>query len=521
MSKFANAMNANVYTWNGALSYSSPDPSKEANGRLSLFFKGVRGLHINTLHKYLKESADENLLDTFLLVFHIRDCRGGKGERELGRQSLIWLFINYPDEFSRIIHLLPEYGRWDDLLEFFPKCLDLTKNEFYYKYLKKVPEPTYVEKLRNLQIKAVSLVVTQLQQDRKNMLLGKPCSLCAKWTPTEGDRLDRKTGIFKILAEAIGVTPRSLRKNYNTPLREYLKICEVYMCSGKWGNIDFNKVPSRAMKLLKNAFNKHDSSRYQEWIQALKLGKPNVKVNGKQLFPHELVHEMSTKGLSDIVIEEQWKSLINEVKKRGTMRDTIAVVDTSGSMTGLPLDVAIAMGMVISEVVEGPFHGHVITFSDKPKFEIIRDGSAFDRYKIIRDMEWGGSTNLEEVFNLILNRARECKLSEKDMPKTLIIISDMQFNQATNQYQTNWECINNLYNKHGYTRPQIVFWNVVGNTIDFPVTKGEHGTALISGFSPSILKALVFNEDYNPMSVLQSAIGDTRYDEVRNSYNCI
>jgi Mg-chelatase subunit ChlD len=524
MSKFAQAMNANAYTWN-ALSYASPDPSGETSGRLSLFFKGVRGLNVPRLYEYLRDCAKEDLLDTFLLAFHLRDCRGGKGERELGRRAMSWLFINYPVQFRRVMHLLPEYGRWDDLLELFPGALVLTNIEHVRaNYLADVPDVKYLQNLQAMQNEAVQLVAKQLQQDRQNMLAGKPCSICAKWTPTEGDSQDRKTGVFKTLAFAMGVSPRSLRKNYNTPLREYLKVVEGYMCSGRWENVDFSKVPSAAMKRLKKAFEKHDPARFSAWRDALKMNDPKVaKVNAKQLHPHELVREMRTKHTADPVCEAQWKVLVDEVRKLGSLKDTVVVVDTSSSMHSpnyVPIDVAVAMGMIISDVVEGAFHGHVITFNTVPKFRVIPDGSAFDRYRTIHSMEWGGSTNLEGTFGLILDRARECKLSQEDMPKRLFIVSDMQFNQIDGHGfgKTNWERINEMYRVAGYTRPQIVFWNVNGASTDFPVTKGEHGTALVSGFSPAILKALLHGEDYTPVSVMRLALDDSRYNDVRTGY---
>lgn len=526
MSKFAQAMNATAYTWNGALSYASPDPSGETSGRLSLFFKGVRGLNVPRLYEYLRDCARENLLDTFLLAFHLRDCRGGKGERELGRRALTWLFINYPVEFRRVLPLLPEYGRWDDLLELFPGSLELNNlDQVRSNYLATIPGEDYLTNLRVLQNEAVQLMAVQLRQDRDNMMAGKPCSLCAKWTPTEGDAQDRKTGVFKTLASAVGVSPRALRKNYNTPLRSYLNIVEGYMCSGQWNKVDFNKVPSQAMKRLKKAFEKHEPERYSAWRDALKLGDTKVaKVNAKQLHPHELVREMRTKNTGDPVTEAQWKVLVDEVRKLGSLRDAVVVVDTSSSMNSpnfVPLDVAVAMGMIVSEVVQGPFHGHVITFNDIPAFQVVPDGSTFDRFRTIRSMSWGGSTNLEKTFQLILDRARECKLTQEDMPKRLFIVSDMQFNQISNSWggtQTNWERINDMYRSSGYTRPQIVFWNVNGESTDFPVTSGEQGTALISGFSPAILKAVLRGENYTPMNVLRTTLDDSRYDPVRTTF---
>lgn len=519
MSKFAQAMNASAYTWNGALSYASPDPSGEVSGRLSLFFKGVRGLNVPRLYSYLRDCSRESITDTFLLAFHLRDCRGGKGERELGRKALGWLFINFPVQFRQIMRLIPDYGRWDDLLELFPGALPLTSLEFVREnFSSVVPDEAYLNNLRALQNEVVQIVASQLKQDRENMLAGKPCSLCAKWTPTEGDSQDRKTGVFKTLATAVGVSSRNLRRNYNTPLRAYLKIVEGYMCTGRWNEIEFSKVPSHAMKRLKSAFEKHDSERFTNWRTLLSKGE--VKVNAKQLQPHELVREIVVRGGADAVVEAQWKVLVEEVRRLGSLKDAVVVCDVSGSMTcnnSIPLHVSIGLGLIISEVVNGPFHGQVITFHETPSFCVLPKADLATRCRTIQQMPWGGCTNLEGTFRLILNRAKECNLRQEDMPKKLFIISDMQFNSATNRSQTNMERINEMYKQSGYTRPQIIFWNVNGMSTDFPVTKDENNTAMISGFSPAILKAILKGEEYSPEVVMRNALDDERYVPVRKS----
>jgi hypothetical protein len=522
MSNFASAMNASATTWNGALSYANPDPTGQTSGRISLFFKGVRGLNAPRLYEYLRICANENLEDTFLLAFHLRDCRGGKGERLLGRQAFTWLFINYPKEFEYIFHLIPEYGRWDDLLQFFPSVLKLTDiAQVRANYFATINNSEQLEKLHSLQKRIVRFMAFQLRYDQKNMLAGKPCSLCAKWTPTEGDSLDRKTGVFKELAIAVGVSQRNLRRNFNTPLRAYLKIVEKRMCSGKWSEIDFNKVPSCAMKRLKKAFEKHDPDRFAQWSAALKQGNPNIaKINAKQLHPHEIIREVRLKRSSDEVIEAQWKVLVDEVRKLGSLKDSIVVVDTSSSMhhpNFLPLDVSIAMGMIISEVVEGPFHGQVITFNTFPKFQVVPDGTILERWKFLERMEWGGSTNIETTFQIILSRAKKHNLTQEDMPKRIFIISDMQFDVATGN-NTNMKNINEMYKDSGYIPPQIIFWNVNGSSTDFPSTVKENGITMISGFSPIILKSFLKGNEYSSFSFFRSTIDDSRYDPVRQAF---
>jgi Mg-chelatase subunit ChlD len=521
MSNFAKALNIN-YTWNGAVSNASPDNTNVSTGRVSLFFKGCRGLTQDKLNEYMALSSKESLLDTFLLAFNLRDCRGGKGERQLGRWAFQWLLLNYPVEFKKVVHLIPEYGRWDDLLMLFPGTIS----------------GEIKEGIKSAQNEAVMTMANQIITDRKNMLEGKPCSLCSKWTPTEGDSLDSKFGTFKTLASALGTDPKGLRKTFNTPLRSYLKVVETFMCSGKWESVDYNKVPSNAMKRLKDSFEKHDEVRFKEWKEALKKTldvtksvkeeddkeEVKVKINARQLYPYEIVKEIRTNSSSGnssdtTILEAQWKVISEETKKLGSLKDAVAVVDTSGSMesnNSLPLDVAVSLGLMISEVVEGDFHGHLINFHDRPRFTVLDTSkSIVERWNTVKHMEWGGSTNLISTFEMILERGKQCKLEQKDMPKKLFIISDMQFNQVDSNFQTNYEKIKELYDKSNYTIPNIVFWNVQGASTDFPVTVQDNGTIMISGFSTAILDSVLKGGGFDTLTILRTTLDKKRYEKVK------
>ena len=507
-------------TSNGAVSLPTPDPSGKSSGRLTLFFKSVRGLNLPRLLQYMSEASRESLEDTFLLAFHIRDCRGGKGERDIGRKALIWLFINSPKSFEKVMHLIPEYGRWDDLLYFFPKVLDLSDIKFVRSnYCSPIRNEKQLVRLRELQQKVVKLFTNKIKNDVKRMKDGSPCSLAAKWAPTEGDSMDRQFGVYSTLANEMKVSNRSLRKNYLSPLRAYLKIVERFMCNRQWDNINYNNVPSYAMKRLKKSFEKHDEKRFQVWSEVLKMNDPSIaRVNAKQLHPHELVREIRRNMAADDVCIAQWSVLEEECKKKGTLNSDIAVIDTSSSMhtpNYLPFDVACAMGLLISKCSVGPFQNYVFTFNSTPQFAYIPDTNLYQRWYTLSNISWGGSTNLQGTFELILGRAKEYKLSQDDMPKRLWIISDMQFNQVDYGHYTNFEAIDKMYRQAGYTRPRIVFWNVIGDTNDFPVSVGDDGTALISGFSPSIMKAVLSKDgSFSPYGIMRKSLDDTRYSRV-------
>lgn len=535
-SNFATAMADTAETWNGAVSLYTPDMTGRTSGRMGLFFKSVRDLSVIRLYEYLREAANENLIDAFLLAFHIRDCREGKGERSLGRRALVWLFLNYPSEFSRVAHLIAEYGRWDDIIELWPGVLDLTDLQHARSnWCANIEDETSLEHLRELQSSFVSLMARQLVDDRAKMEAGEPVTICAKWSPTEKDSYDRKYKTVQTLCNSMKINPAAYRKQYTTPLRAYLKIVERYMCDNHWEEIQFSKVPSCAMKRLKKAFHKHTPELFSAWKQ--KLQKGEVTVLARQLYPHELVHEVRVKNAADIVCEAQWKVLEDEVKKLGVLNNAICICDVSGSMSNWgfssfssknpsfsPMDVSIALSLIVSNAVVGPFHNHVITFCENPNFHVVKNGSLYDRFKALSNSPWGTSTNLQGVFDLILNQARKHKLSPEDMPKRLFIFSDMQFDQATsntaygqNIPKTNYEVIETKYAKFGYTRPQIVFWNLAGSSTDFPVSVDDQGTALISGFSPSIMKALLNGRDYSPYTVLRDTLDAERYSPVRSA----
>ena len=520
-SQFAIAMNASAKTWNNAVSLASPDISGKTNGIMSLFFKSVRGINNSQLYQYISESDKESIIDTFLLSFYIRDCRGGKGERKIGREAFTWLLISHPDIFMKVLHLIPEYGRWDDITHFFPGVLDLSSIDNIKSIYNITIDNDHLNKVLEAQKQIVIFFADSIKKDYGCMTNGNPCTLAAKWAPTEGDSIDKSSHIFSKLAHAIGVSNKNLRKVYLTPLRSYINIVEKFMCDGKWNAIEYSKVPSHAMKRLKKTFEKHDKERFQQWKEALK--KNDVKVCAKQLQPYEIIREIRIKKYADEVLEAQWKILEEEVRKIGYLEDAVIVVDTSSSMytpNYLPLDVAVSLGIIISGLTRGKFHNHVITFASEPQFVQIKDGTIYERWNQVKSIPWGGNTNIQKTFELIINRGKAFNLSQNDMPKKLFIISDMQFDQINGEYGSNhitsFEMIDDMYKKSGYIRPQIIFWNVNGNSTDFPASVDDFGTALISGFSPEVMKEVLNGSDFSPYTIVRNTLDSERFSQIKN-----
>lgn len=517
MSKFSTAMSSyNTTTSNGAVSHSNPDPNGKYSGRIGLFFKGVRGLSIPRLYQFLKDASCEDINDTFILAFHLRDCRGGKGERELGRQSLIWLFLAYPEKFMKIVTLLPEYGRWDDILEFFPVVLNL--NDIKYirsNFNVNIPNKN-VEYLRKCQQEIVKLTATCLIQDHQNMSEGKPCSLLAKWLPTEKGSLDCCYNVVNTICNTMNITPKEYRKKYLSPLRAYLNIVERYMCTNKWDEINFSNVPSCAMKKLKNAFERNAPDNFQAWKSQLVKEDSSVSVKAKQLFPHELVKECID-NKADVITEEQWKVIEKEVESYGKLEGSLVMCDVSGSMyCGNPIYVSIAMGVLVSHATKGPFHNHVMSFSSDPSFFVLRDGSLQNRVSQIEKDASGLSTDFIKAHRMIVDQAKRFNLVQEDMPHTLFVISDMSFDESFGK-TTNYEEVCQYYTNNGYDMPRIVFWNVNGSTHDFPVTIDDHGTLMISGFSPSILKSVIETGDFTSCGILRTILNGDRYAPIRDA----
>jgi len=428
------------------------------------------------------------------IIFNGRDSRGGKGDRESFLQAQEYLRQNYTDLWYKNVHLFPEYGRYSDWYEKFNNYTEEEK-----KYI-------------------TELTVKQLKEDYQNMNNGENISLLAKWIPSEDKRLNRSNVLGYICSELFdcnkitGFHLKKLRKEYITPLRAYLNIVESLMCQKKWDEIDFSKVPSCAMHKLKKAFERNSPYEFSNYLQQVESGKK--KINASQIFPHDLIRiYLSSYSNIDRVAEAQWNEIVTSVKILGTFNKSLVISDVSGSMTGTPMEVSIALGILIASITAEPFNNCLLTFSENPVFHVIPENAITlkDKVDSVSKMGWGMTTNLTKVFDLILQRAINFKLKEDDMPEKLYIISDMQFNQISNN-QTNFEYINIKYKNAGYKRPQIIFWNVRSNTTqDFPVDSLSLDVALISGFSPAILKSVINGKDFTPYGILRTTIDDERY----------
>ena len=467
MANLFNAMTSNdEATTNGMVTNST-----SSNYVLDMFFKmgGSRTMDEPEIERMFSLAFHENPNLALKSLFYNRDIRGGQGERRSFRIMFHWLCDNYPEVAKRLVKFVPVYGRWDDLL---------------------VTYSTAVGPL------AVDTILNALKTGDK---------LCAKWMPRE-NKSGKKYALA--LMSAWKLTPR----NYRKLLAGNTKVVETLMCNNEWPAINYNHVPSKASHLHRNAFLKHDEDRYREWLTDLSKPETKAKVNAGAIFPHDVIRPyFQYSAGEDKLIEAQWNALPNYCPDSNKV---IAVCDVSGSMTGLPMEVCVALGMYVAERNNGIFKNGFITFSERPTLQILNGRTLRARVSQLSKATWDMNTNLEAVFKLILGSALSANLPESDMPDTILIMSDMQFDQCTKSPNDNaLGMIKREYRDHGYNLPNVVFWNL--NTgPGVPAKFNQRGVALVSGFSPSILKNILSGE-MDPIKQMMAVLMSDRYAEIK------
>lgn len=482
-----------TFTENGA-----PSLSTTGDARLDLFAKVNRDTSEPHLHTLLASSWAKDPLDTLKIVFHLRDCRGGKGEREQFYRSVRWLISNHLSHIEKNLHLFPFYGRFKDLLVFLW---------------------TPLEK------QVISVYTNQLRADLAliNTPEAKQITLAAKYAPSEGGSDDKRHQATKKFVHALGITKAAYRKNWLIPLRAQIDInsilVERHMTNNpeNWASIDFSKVSSVALKKYKKAWVRHQPDRYQSYLASVKKGE--VKMNVLRLMPHEIVSPyLKTAACLDETIEAQWTSFVEQTRKTTKFTRALAMVDVSGSMcTGdkiRPIDVSVSLGLLLAELTEGPFHGKFFTFSSAPVLENVKGDTLCDKVKNMHRAHWDMSTNIQAVFDTLLSAASAMGCTDEQLPKTIFIFSDMQFNEVSESGQTNWQHLKTKYQASGYSLPRLVFWNLRGNTVDFPVSSKEDNVVLIGGFSADLLRMIVDGENLNPVELMLKTIRSDRYAQI-------
>ncbi|KAI3700617.1 hypothetical protein L2E82_45253 [Cichorium intybus] len=329
-------------------------------------------------------------------------------------------------------------------------------------------------------------------------------SLAAKWCPNVDSSYDKATLICESIARTI--YPRNsdpefdklddanyafkiknrLRKQVLVPLHNALKLPEVYMSAKQWSSISYDRVASIAMKNYTDIFLHRDNARFRDYLQNVSTG--DAKIAAGALLPHEIIGSLNRGSGASIVAELQWKRMVDDLSKKGKLTNCIAVCDVSGSMSGTPMEVSVALGLLVSELSAEPWKGHVITFSESPELHLIQGGDLRSKTEFIKNMSAGFNTNFQKVFDRMLEVGVNGKLTEDQMVKRVFVFSDMEFDQASDDpWETDYEAIERKFRDCGYENvPEIVFWNL-RDSLSTPVSGGRKGVALLSGFSKNLL----------------------------------
>ncbi|KAF8113313.1 hypothetical protein N665_0051s0008 [Sinapis alba] len=397
--------------------------------------------------------------------------------------------------------------------------------------------------------------------------------LAAKWCPSVDSSYDKTTLICEAIARRMfsrdeyeGVEESHyayrirdrLRKQVLVPLRKALALPEVSMSAKEWNHLKYNRVASVAMTNYKTLFEKHDSERFKEFLEDVKSGKKKMAAGA--LLPHQIISQLgddeSGSEVGSEVAELQWARMVEDLAKKGKMKNSLAVCDVSGSMSGIPMEVCVALGLLVSELNEEPWKGKVITFSENPQLHLVTGSSLREKTEFVRQMDWGMNTDFQKVFDRILEVAVENNLTNDQMIKRLFVFSDMEFDSAVgnsnfNQYdsetenndmdsdsevdysacyekrlkiakerskekwETDYEVVQRKYKENGFENvPEIVFWNLRDSSAT-PVAAKQKGVALVSGFSKNLLN--LFLEEggiVNPEDVMWLAIKGEEYKKL-------
>lgn len=468
------------------------------------------------IEKMYSEAFYENPLLAVKWLFMLRDIRGnGMGERRSFRICFAWLANARPEVVEKLIPIVAEYGRWDDLL--------------------------YSGLEGSLWKTVVDCIDEQWEKDYNDMEAGKPISLLAKWLPSINTSSAKTVALARKLAAELSLSEKQYRKSL-AKMRKYLDVIEQKMSAKKWSEINYEAVPSKANLKYNSAFLRNDETRRRAFLSSLEKGE--AKINSSANFPCDIVHAYSKNGhfgwrsscvSEDAALEAMWKALpdyTNGLDKSST----IVVADGSGSMTTTvggsamtALEVANSLAIYFAEKLDGVFKDEYITFSERPQYVNFTNAKSLaEKLNIAYEHDECANTNVEAVFDLLLETARRNNLKQEDIPANVLIVSDMEFDSGTSwggrsygwsnsNYSATrnalFESIKQKWANAGYKLPRLVYWNVNSRTGTIPLQKNEMGVALVSGFSPAIAQ-MVFSAKLDPYEVLVDAINNKRYDLV-------
>ena len=478
MNTFLNGMKvANNYTFteNGAVTHKST-----MDGLMDLFAMGAayRSRSDEDVIVLFKDAFIADPVYALKCLFYIRDVRGGQGERRFFRVATKWLASYETDAMARNLIHVPEFGRWDDLFVF-------------------IGTP--------LEDQALNIIKHQLALD----VQCKTPSLLGKWMPSENTSSHKTRRTANKVRKFMGMTPKQYRKTLSV-LRARINVLERLMSEGRWDEIEFDKIPSKAGLKYKNAFARHDIERMKKNPEVKTYADfakdTTTKVNAKDLYPYEVVDKAtkafhtSMDNTDRLMVNKFWDNLTDYFN--GKSLNALAVVDTSGSMTwsggaAKPINVAISLGMYCAERAKGPFAGHYVSFASRPQLIEVKGVDFVDKVRRIYSTNLCDNTNIEATFDMLLNTAIQNHCAQSDLPENIIVISDMEFDSARGYYgrqqnvKTLMENIRDKWARAGYRMPHLIYWNVDARQNNIPEDIGVGNISYVSGMSPSIFEQIM------------------------------
>lgn len=494
MTELKNANNFG-YTENGAIKRNST-----LNGLCDLFALGgsYRNRSDEDCITLFKAAFKEDEAHALKCLFYLRDVRGGQGERRFFRVVTHWMASYETDAMRRNLEFVPFYGRWDDFYIF-------------------VGTP--------LEDEVFKIMKHQLALD----VSCKTPSLLAKWLKSENTSSKESRHLAVITRNHFGMTAKQYRKTLST-LRERIRIVERLMSENRWDEIEFDKIPSRAGVIYRNAFARRDviKAKYEAFAK-----DTETKVNASALYPHDIAHRAfgaTYKKLDDpdrLMLQKYWDNLPNYYGDN--IENGIAVVDVSGSMRGTPMEAAVSLGAYIADKAHGPFANHFITFSGNPQLVKFEGADITDKLYRCIGADWGMNTNVEAVFDMLLNTAMKQSVNPEDMPSRVYIFSDMEFDQCVTSgpvdtgrwsdsdrlvgsrgINTLFEAMKAKWARYGYKMPSCIFWNLDARNNNIPAI-GD-GFSYVSGFSPVMIQQILSGKD--GLDLILEKLDSERYAQI-------
>lgn len=474
-----------TYTENGAKAKNTT-----GDARLDLFatIGALRNADDKRIEYLFSEAYKVDPLFATKIAFYARDIRGGLGERRVFRILMKYLAENHPEALRPNLDLIGVYGRYDDLYELIGTPLE----DDMWKAMRQ-----------------------QFREDIYNMQQGCATSLLAKWIKT-ADASSEKTRKLGILtAKKLGYSVYNFKRQVRA-LRKHIGVVECLMSANRWDEIKYPEVPSRAMMIYRNAFMKHDTARFSEFINKAKNGE--VTIHSGTLYPYDIVEKIWSQYYNwgmikdDPTLEAQWRQLPNYV---GDGVNALVIADVSGSMFGRPMNTSVGLAIYFAERNRGAYKDMFMSFSENSTIHKIKGETLAQKIHSINMRDWGMSTNLEAAFERVLDIAIRNHVPENEMPKALIVISDMEINACEMSGWSFYDEMERRFSEAGYRIPNVIFWNVDSRNDVFHADSERRGVQLYSGQSASTFASVISAIDMTPIEAMEKVINSERYSPIK------